>query len=274
MPPPRSGPGCLIWTVGALLLIPAVIAAWFALALASFVLIPLSVILAARAMRRPDTAGTITGSRVWGRLPGMSSRAGAPGVAGLLLVYGTLIPGLCLAAVLAAPSQGRPGPSPSAVSSRTAVTSEPTTRPAEEARTAAPGVDPTPHPTAGADPTDTPAATAEPTPAPTAIPSTVPTRNPTPRPVPTAPPTPIPPAPTHAQNLCGAPANPYGYNFCGGSPLVSPAADICSYFSCIPNFWKSTNGYVEQCKDGMFSHSGGRSGACSSHQGEYRPLDG
>jgi hypothetical protein len=50
--------------------------------------------------------------------------------------------------------------------------------------------------------------------------------------------------------------------------------DTCDYFSCIPSFWQNTNGYVEECQDGEFSHSGGRSGSCSCsyHGGTWRPL--
>jgi hypothetical protein len=29
---------------------------------------------------------------------------------------------------------------------------------------------------------------------------------------------------------------------------------------------------VDECHDGTYSHSGGRSGACSYHGGELRPL--
>jgi hypothetical protein len=77
--------------------------------------------------------------------------------------------------------------------------------------------------------------------------------------------------PTQAVDLCGAPANPYGYNFCGGSYITNPPSDVCSYLSCIANFWNGV-GYVEQCQDGMFSKSGGRSGSCSYHGGNRRPL--
>ena len=87
-------------------------------------------------------------------------------------------------------------------------------------------------------------------------------------------PAPAPPPPPPPQNLCGAPANPWGYNFCGGSFIYSPPSNFCSYFSCIPSFWRSTNGYVDECRDGTYSHSGGRSGACSYHGGELRPLFG
>jgi hypothetical protein len=72
-------------------------------------------------------------------------------------------------------------------------------------------------------------------------------------------------------NLCGAPANPYGYTFCGGPYLYHPASDICRYLRCISNFPHGT-GYVEQCQDGTFSRSGGRPGSCSGHHGNRRPL--
>jgi len=70
---------------------------------------------------------------------------------------------------------------------------------------------------------------------------------------------------------CGAPSNPDGYNFCGGTTLYNPASDICNYFSCIPSFWNGV-GYVVQCRDGMLSQSGGRQGACSHHGGEAQAL--
>src|SRR5690348_171691 len=40
--------------------------------------------------------------------------------------------------------------------------------------------------------------------------------------------TPPKPKPTAPPNLCGAPANPYGYNFCSGPLIYSPAAGVCS----------------------------------------------
>jgi hypothetical protein len=43
-------------------------------------------------------------------------------------------------------------------------------------------------------------------------------------------------------------------------------------FDCIASFWTSTNGYVVQCGDQTFSHSGGRQGVCSRHGGYYRTL--
>jgi len=133
-----------------------------------------------------------------------------------------------------------------------------------------------------ATPTHTVAATVSPsarvtqTPSPTATPTAVPTAAPVVV-VPTAKPTaapPPPPPPPPPFNYCGAPANPWHYNFCAGNLIYSPPSSFCSYFACIPSFWKSTNGYVDQCVDGMYSHSGGRQGACSSHGGESRPLYG
>ena len=81
---------------------------------------------------------------------------------------------------------------------------------------------------------------------------------------------------TTAQNaglsLCGAPVNPYGYSYCGsGSVVISPPADICTYFKCIPYFLKG-KGFMEECRDGMVSMSGGRRGACSYHGGELMAV--
>jgi len=99
--------------------------------------------------------------------------------------------------------------------------------------------------------------------------------SPAPSPLPSPSPTPVQAAPAPApQNTCGASSNPWGYNFCGGHYITNPPGSFCSYFNCIPSFWTSTNGYVDQCVDGKYSHSGGRQGACSHHGGEARPLYG
>lgn len=87
---------------------------------------------------------------------------------------------------------------------------------------------------------------------------------------------PLPPVapspPTAPVGTCGAPTNPWGYTFCGGSVIASPPANFCSVFACIPSFWNQVNGYVMQCRDGLFSHSGGVRGSCSSHGGNNRAL--
>jgi hypothetical protein len=88
-----------------------------------------------------------------------------------------------------------------------------------------------------------------------------------------APPPPPPPPAPPANSLCGAPPNPWNFTFCaGGSTISSPPTDFCSYFNCIDSFWKNTNGYVMECKDHMFSHSGGVQGSCSYHGGNNRSL--
>jgi len=84
------------------------------------------------------------------------------------------------------------------------------------------------------------------------------------------------PPPPAAFNYCGAPSNPWHYNFCGGSVIYSPPSNFCTYFSCIANFWHEdipNDGYVIQCADGMFSLSGGEAGGvCSYHGGPRRSL--
>jgi hypothetical protein len=114
----------------------------------------------------------------------------------------------------------------------------------------------------------TASATAAPTLAPTPAPTAVPTLPPTVAPPPPQPP---PPPPPPAKNLCGAPSNPWGYNFCGGATITSPPGDFCQYFNCIGNFWNG-RGYVIECNDATYSKSGGIRGSCSYHQGDLRPL--
>jgi hypothetical protein len=108
------------------------------------------------------------------------------------------------------------------------------------------------------------APTKAPTPTPTAVPTSIPTQPP----VPTAPPAPQPTQPP----ITGVNGNPWGYNFQSGNLIYNPPSNFCAYFNCIPSFWKSTNGYVDECNDDTYSHSGGVSGACSRHGGEMRPL--
>ncbi|MGH3245762.1 MAG: hypothetical protein ACRDOI_06045 [Trebonia sp.] len=87
------------------------------------------------------------------------------------------------------------------------------------------------------------------------------------------------PSPTPARttaaakpSLCGAPQNPFGYNFCGrGGYIYSPAATVCDYFDCIANFGKSS-GYMIECRDHTYSTAGGRSGACSYHGGKLQAV--
>jgi hypothetical protein len=102
---------------------------------------------------------------------------------------------------------------------------------------------------------------------------------PAPAPVPARPPAPAAsPRRTGAApkpkpvSLCGAPANPYDYNYCGrGSKIYAPKPDICDYFKCIDNFGNGT-GYMIECSDGMVSMSGGRRGSCSHHGGNKQSV--
>ncbi len=102
-----------------------------------------------------------------------------------------------------------------------------------------------------------------PSPSPTPSPSSIP--SPSPSPTPVAP----PPAPA---DRCGAPPNPWGYNFCGGNNIYSPPSTFCTYFVCIATFWTTANGYVVECNDAAYSHSGGQSGVCSHHGGMRQAL--
>jgi hypothetical protein len=70
---------------------------------------------------------------------------------------------------------------------------------------------------------------------------------------------------------CGAPANPFGYTFCGGSTITRPVRNVCSYFHCTSSFWDG-QGYMVLCQDGTVSLSGGRRWACSAHHGARRPV--
>lgn len=122
------------------------------------------------------------------------------------------------------------------------------------------------------------APTQTPTPIPSPTPTTMPSPTPSPTPTPTPTPTPVPappvqqPAQQQPAQQAPAPAtgvnnNPWGYDFNPGSYIYNPNSGFCSYFSCVTTFWKSTNGYVVECGNNEYSHSGGVSGACSRDGG-------
>lgn len=92
---------------------------------------------------------------------------------------------------------------------------------------------------------------------------------PTPAPAPTATPKPKP-QPTCIPGAVNC--NPWGYNFSHGSYIYNPPYNFCNYFNCIASFWEHTNGYVEECQDSTYSHSGGVRGSCSYHGGNWRAL--
>ncbi|WP_370464094.1 hypothetical protein [Micromonospora sp. AP08] len=88
-------------------------------------------------------------------------------------------------------------------------------------------------------------------------PTTTPSRKTTPQPA--------------AERRCGAPANPYGYDFCGGERIRKPAAGICDWFECAPGFW-SGRGWLVQCRDGAVSLTGGQRESCAANQGYRRTF--
>jgi len=192
----------------------------------------------------------------------LANRRGA--VAGASIVAGVLFLGSC-GTGLALGAATSPSPSSNAVAVSV-------TRPSPSPRV----VDtppPSPNTRSIASPSASPKASPSqsPTSAPTRTPTPPPTALPTPPPTAAPPPPPPPPADT-----CGAPSNPWGYNFCGrGSLIYSPPSSFCTYFSpCVSTFWTATSGYVVQCASGSWSHSGGVSGACSRNGGVARVLYG
>lgn len=74
-----------------------------------------------------------------------------------------------------------------------------------------------------------------------------------------------------AQNT-GVNGNPWGYDFNPGSLIYSPNSGFCNYFSCVTTFWKSTNGYVVECGNDKYSHSGGVKDVCSRDGGVQATL--
>lgn len=71
--------------------------------------------------------------------------------------------------------------------------------------------------------------------------------------------------------LCGAPWNPYQYNFCGGEYVYSPESGVCQYFRCADNFWDE-RGYLVECSDGKVTRTGGYRNSCEKHGGYRRTV--
>lgn len=115
----------------------------------------------------------------------------------------------------------------------------------------------TPRPTPTAKPTPTPTPTPVP---PTPTPASVQQVQPPPPPAPTSPPAPSCNG-TIVDGTC------YNTDPNGGSIVYNPAPDFCAYFSCVSTFWTDTSGFVAECANGKYTHSGGVSGACSRDGG-------
>jgi hypothetical protein len=102
-------------------------------------------------------------------------------------------------------------------------------------------------------------------------PTQVPTHAVAPTPVPTSPPAPTQVVVPTQPPVLGVNGNPWGYDFTPGDLIYNPPPDFCTqYFACVTTFWRDTNGYVAQCANGVFTHSGGVRGACSRDDGEVR----
>lgn len=202
----------------------------------------------------PGGAGSrLRASTGWWAIPGMrGAAAGAVPFAALLFGYAVAVPMLAFA-VTHAISLPRSAPSASAGAVAAAATGEATT---------APTPTPIPKPT----PTTAPAPTAAPTQVPTPVPAPAPARA---APIVAAP---LVVSPSQ-QGLCGAPANPWSYTFCGGQPVRKPASAFCSYFACAGDFWTSARGFVVECNDGLYAHDG-RDGnrGCSADKGVHRTV--
>ena len=82
-------------------------------------------------------------------------------------------------------------------------------------------------------------------------------------------PRPTPPAPQPHRGVFG---NPWGYDFRSGDRISDPPSNFCDYFTCVAGFWASADGFVVQCRDGAFSHTGGRKDACGDNRGIRRTL--
>ncbi|SIN35202.1 hypothetical protein [Micromonospora cremea] len=114
------------------------------------------------------------------------------------------------------------------------------------------------------------AVAATPAPTPSVVPALV--RPAAPPPAPRTSAKPPRPSPTTTRDpRCGAPVNPLGYDFCSGTRIRRPAAEVCDWFDCVPQFWAG-RGYLVQCRDGSVSLTGGRSNACAEHRGVRRTV--
>jgi hypothetical protein len=70
----------------------------------------------------------------------------------------------------------------------------------------------------------------------------------------------------------GVNGNPWGYDFNAGSLIYNPNSGFCNYFTCVSTFWTKTSGYVVECGNGKYSHSGGVKDVCSRDGGVQATL--
>jgi hypothetical protein len=65
--------------------------------------------------------------------------------------------------------------------------------------------------------------------------------------------------------------NPWGYNWGCCDKILDPPSDFCSFFACVTTFYNGTS-FVVECRDGLFSATGGSKQTCSGHDGHKRTL--
>lgn len=241
-------------------------------ALSGFVMVLLWILAAAALV--PRLGSRVLAAVRWPQIPIIGRARGL--AASLILVAASFVVAGTANAIDPQPSAGRLGvastlaPQSSGATTNAPVVPAASSPPIASARTQNPTAAASSASTITQAPATTAAATARPTIAPT------PVQTPPPTPVSTLPPTQPPtltptPAPTVAPNLCGAPANPWNYTFCGGSQITAPPGNFCTYFNCIASF-AAGKGYVVQCADLTFSKSGGITGSCSTHGGTGKTL--
>lgn len=237
-------------------------------------LIPLGVLAVLLVLFDPAELGSrLRHSPGWWGFPGLRRASrGSASFAALLAGYTIVVPGLALGGIVLVISNHRAAPL-AAVPSLGGVASTPPG--ASFGAPALPGASPSApsgdQPTAGTYPAgsagaSSPAA-ASPTPSagPTTGASPTPTTSATPTPNPTLSPSPTA-TPTPGLALCGAPANPWGYDLCsdGDAPVYPPVPGaFCTYFDCVSDFGTGS-GYVVECPSGRYALENDPSKQCGS----------
>jgi hypothetical protein len=227
------------WARVVLAMVVAAVLPWLRSGLLPWLLIATGVVAAGI-----GTVGLLRGPLPWVKVASRPAAAGA-------LLLGVAVVGagsaLATAARAPAPPRGTAKPAAQAPAAPVIPLGEGPTTEVPFTTALPPTTSPSPTPTSTAPATTTPPTTSPP-----------PSPRPTPKPSP----------------LCGAPTNPYGYNFCGRGGLVySPPAAVCSYFDCVSGFPDGT-GYLEECRDHSYSLTGGQPDSCAKHGGSRRTVYG
>ncbi len=238
---------------GAMVVIAVVAAIVFVMGFLGPAIAAAGLVLAVIVLADPFGLGSRLRRFLGGRsLPGMrSASSSALAFSALLVAYSVPVPMGAFA--LSQPADG------GSVATTSNVPAQPSASPLRLLPASSPTAEMTvpPVPTAPPTPSTSPGATPAPMSLVTSTQMPLPSLSALPSPTPT----PV------AVNLCGAPANPWGYNFCGGPVVTAAPSNFCRYFACVLLFWKDAGNLV-QCGDGMYSHAG----ACSTHGGTKRSL--